>query len=179
MANEFGLAHNIYDSQYRDVAFGVWYKNGRPSPDSLSRLLRDDQGNSPQPTTLRRWMEEGYWHERAELVDLKAAQQFDNELATQRMEMMSRQAQLAQELQVMGMEYLRKNGIDNVANAIKAMSLGFEQEQKSRGVGSVAKIMISSDEEIKKKLSEFVARLTPESIEAEINDVEEDDGIQD
>lgn len=163
---------NTYTLEMRDEAFGIWFKNNKPDFTNLRLLLSSIHPNPPSTDTLKRWMEEGYWHERAELIEVKASQKFDESLVQQRTEMMERHAAIAKELQGMGLDFLRKKGIDNVSNAIKVLGLGFEQEQKSRGLGTVSKIFVADDAAIRNRLESLISRLTPDAITGDVRDVD-------
>lgn len=156
-----------FTTEYINKCKTLWYSAGRPSDlKSILRLLekencRDEHGRLPHRLTLKGWIAEYGWFEWADIMDAEANALVEVDIINQKAQMLREQAKRGQELQELGMAFLKSSdgGFDSSSAAVQAVIRGAELERSSRGIGeTLAKLAKMSDgdlmEEIRKGLEQ-------------------------
>lgn len=161
-----------YTPEYIEKCFTIWYAAGRPRPATIhSKLPEDTHGRVPSKVVLKKWYKEGAWELRADEMDVKAIQIVENDLITQKANMLREQAQIGLELQRLGMEYLRQFKFDTASSAVSAVIRGAGLERSSRGIGELlVKMAGMTDEDLQEEIMKQLTRATDagQLIEGEI-----------
>lgn len=161
-----------FTEQYRQQCRSAWYAAGKPDADVLRKLLLDknitEGGRAPKTTTIRRWRKVEMWDWWAEDLDSRAMTIVEDDLVQQKAEMLRRQARAAEELQSMGMDYLRTSSFDSSSSAVQAVIRGAELERTSRGIGEmIVRMSKMSDEELLNEIIKNLPRANMTIIEGE------------
>lgn len=158
MANE-GIKE--YSDTYKEKCFIAWYSAGRPNPYEQTHAIipEDELGRKPMIRTLRQWRKDLMWDFRADDLDSKALAVVEDSLVSQKADMLKRQAEMAHNLQTIGMDYLDKEGFDTSASAVSAIIKGAELERTSRGIGEMmVKMATMNDAELKDEIIRQINR---------------------
>ena len=156
---EAGFAKEIHDQ-----AFALWYKLGRPPYKDVIAIMQTElhMDRLPKPATLIYWNNQEGWDERADDMDGKIQLSTDKVIIKQRQDIIKKLADVGNELVEMGMAYLRKEGIENSADAIRAIGKGAELEDKLLGWAAYyAEISKGSEADLDRELAKFMTNDTP------------------
>jgi len=170
---------HVWTQEYLDGIFSIWYSSGKiPLSDLVEKLPKDDRGESPTLRQLAMIRTTEAWQTRADIIDAEAEASLTQHLVQVRADMLKRQADLGLELQNIGSEYLRNNGIDTVANALKAISIGMEMERDARGMNvAISAIPQMRDDQVKKEIQMLMDKaLGRNYIDAKSKNVDSDWG---
>lgn len=172
-----GMNAQSYPASYVQECFAVWYKNERPSMTALVDLipLCETTNTRPNAITLGSWRKTYDWDVQADIVDNQAVTKFQDNLATERAEMLQRHASTAVDIQTKALEYLSAHDFESTSVAIKALQLGIETERASRGLrGGVVNVFNMGDDQITKELESLLERLSSKDtvIDGVVEDVE-------
>ena len=171
------ITHKMFTPEYREQAFAMWYASNKCTLDSLVLMLPEtEHGEKPQYSTVVSWKHDGRWVERAANLDLEVQTQLERELVGQRVEMMKRHAEFAQEIVEKAMEKLRVGGFDTSASAVAALRVGFDEEKKSRGMEvALTRIAQMDDEQLNKTFIAMLGKVGNIDLDTIDGDVEEED----
>lgn len=172
ITREIKLPDEIHDS-----AFALWYKLGKPTYKNLAEVMKTEFRLDKTPTsgTLRVWSQTEDWDARADDMDGKIQLSTDKIIIKQRQDIIKKLAQVGNELVEMGLAYLKENGIENSADAIRAIGKGAELEDKLLGWAAYyAEISKGSEADLDRELAKFMTPDIPngEIIEAIVKDEE-------
>lgn len=167
-----------YSKDYIEKCFTIWYASGRPSSMAvlLEKIPEDETGRKPHKSNLLKWSHEGGWDIRADGMDAKAIEVVENDLITQKAEMLRRQANIGFQLQQLGMMYLISGTFDTSASAVSAVIRGAELERSSRGIGElIVKMASMTDAELEAEIMKQLTRATDagQIIDGEVKEEEE------
>jgi hypothetical protein len=162
-----------YSVEIHQKAFAFWYKF-RPEMKQLVTMLQEDLGEGvrvPGFGVLRTWKMVEDWEGHADALDGQAEQAGDKEIILQRAQIIRDGAEVGKELVKMGMDYLKKEGIENSADAIRAIGKGMELEEKLLGWAAVfQRVSEANDQELNQMIKKY---MTGEIIEATATDATE------
>lgn len=161
-----------FTEQYRQQCRSAWYAAGKPDADVLRKFLIEkgivEGGRAPRVSTIRRWRKIEMWDWWADDLDARALTIVEDDLVQQKAEMLRRQAKAAEDLQRMGMDYLRAESFDSSSSAVQAVIRGAELERTSRGIGEmIVKMSRMSDEELLNEIIKNLPRANMTIIDAE------------
>ena len=177
-----------YTEKYVDQCFYVWFEGDRTVGNALiDKLPESEEGKKPGIFTVKRWVEEKGWIERADALDAEVSVAVEKSVIQKRVEMYEKHASVANELITMGRDFLNKQketgGIKTENAALRAIELGIQVERVSVGVSDmVRKIGELTPEQLdnelrkllgEKKDSEFIEGETieqPDTVSQENND---------
>ena len=165
-----------YSDQYIEQSFFLWYRGGRKISNKFANSLpEDEKGQRPTFKTVEKWRDSFGWIQRAEALDADLSRALQDQVINERSEMYKEHVEVADKLIAKGKEYLEFHPMDDMADALKSISLGVEIQRVS--VGQVAlgqKILSMSDDQLTRELNKLLSpqKKDDEYIEAEI--VEED-----
>ena len=170
-ASEHNLTISSHFSQeYKIYVFSTWYANGKPNAKNLQAMLEEPEPNSgkfPQPTTLKKWIDNEFIAQ-AIFLDEKVALELENRLTSEKIEMLSRHAGIAEKMQEEawvwfentkkttedGKEYL---DLGNARTAITLLVEGLKIERESRGIAQISeKFSRLTDNQLVDRLKELV-----------------------
>ena len=125
-----------FSTTYREIAFSLWYKAGRPSLRRLVTVLpvAEENGKVPTKFTLENWLNMYDWPSRADVMDAEVAREVERMAIKEKIDMLRRHAEAGQKLIARGMAFLDTFGIDKSADAIRAIVAGMDAERLSRGL---------------------------------------------
>jgi len=136
---------------YRLATYMLWYNSGKPSAEVLYRALRPDpnSGIKPAVSTIRTWIKDSFIPTALE-TDERVADEVNQAMVSQRIEMLDRHAEIAKEMQEMALEYLRENGLGSARNALTALIQGVEMEHNARIIPTdiLSKLGTMSDDKL-------------------------------
>ena len=169
------LTHAVsYPQEFHQKAFALWYKCGRPPYKQLRQMMVDSgEENVPPVHTFNMWHGIDRWDEHADALDGEAEAAVDKEIILQRAQIIRDGANVGKELVDMGMDYLRAEGkgIDNSADAIRAVAKGMELQEKLLGWAAVfQRVSQANDSELNQMIKKY---MTGEVIEATATDATE------
>ena len=163
-----------YSPAIHQQAFALWYELGRPPYKKIEAIMKErvkEGERSPNERTLRKWHTEESWEEHADALDGQAEAAGDKQIILQRANIIKKGAEVGAKLVDLGMDYLEKNGIENSADAIRAIGKGMELEEKLLGWAAVfQKLSQADDSELNTMLKKY---MTTEIIEATASDATE------
>jgi hypothetical protein len=133
-----------YSEKFIDQCFYVYYDSDRTVGNALiDKLPENEEGKKPGIFTVKRWVEEKGWIERADALDAEVSIQVEKSVIQKRVEMYEKHAKLADELITMGREFLQKQvdggGLKTENAALRAIELGFQTERVSVGVSDMVR----------------------------------------
>jgi hypothetical protein len=161
--------------EVHEQAFALWYKLGKPEWKQLHEVMVKEIGAEKIPTvaTLMTWFRTEAWQEHADVLDGNIEIAQDKEIIKQRQDIIKHLADVGKNLVDMGMDYLKTRGLENSADAIRAIGKGAELQDKLLGWAAVfAELSTASDEELDKKLKKY---MTGDILEATAINAEPDD----
>ena len=167
-----------FPEELHQEAFAIWYKLEKPTLKQVASLLQEQRGEKASPTvrTLRLWQHDDSWDDHADALDAQSEQAGDMEIIRQRQGIIQKMATVGAELVDMGMGYLKEHGIENSADAIRAIGKGAELQDKLLGWAAYfAELSTATNEELEKKLKHFMGE---EPIEATVVDASEQDDTE-
>lgn len=167
-----------FPSGYKDEVFTLWYSLGKPTPKQFMRKVPPCEfagNNRPTIYALTQWITE--FRERAIPLDEQVLVQVNERMVAEKVEMLNRHADVAIEMQDMGMNYLREHENDlKVSEAVKLLVAGIEIERESRGIATtVEKIGKMSDAELNKEIEKLITRSSVEFLPTNEEDLEDAD----
>jgi hypothetical protein len=148
-----------YSDAYKQSIFALWYKSGKPTCRRLQPMILEPDpitGDIPTVNVLMRWISD-HFKEQAEELDQQVGQQLTETLVAEKVEMLKRHATVSREMQKMGLDYLRENGVGGARNAIQLLVEGLEIERGAVGAPQIAqKLLNMSDEQLVEELKQLV-----------------------
>lgn len=162
-----------YSEEYKEQCKQAWFAAGRPVSTKLwlEATPEDELGRKATMQSLRKWRSERMWDFWADEMDSRALAIVEDNLITQKAEMLKRHANMAWSLQEMGMAYLASGTFDNSSSAVQAIIRGAELERTSRGIGEmIVKMAQMGDSELKDEIMKMINRASEND---QIIDVEE------
>jgi len=151
--------HDTYSDSYVDSIFAIWYKSGKPIARRLQPMIIESDpinGTIPTINVLKRWIDDDF-SARSLALDEEVSQNLSNTLVAEKIAMLQRHAVVAREMQTMGLDYLRQNGVGGARNAIQLLVEGLEIERGAVGAPQIAQRLLSlSDEQLVAELTDLV-----------------------
>ena len=173
-------AIDVFDKDYREACFYSWYEAGCPTG-MRKAVPPDKDGRKPTETTLKRWMRDDGWRERAEALDVQISVRVDNEIIERKKQDYLELSETGRELIKGAVDYLKTNGYDTAAAAVRAVSVGSELIAKySRAAEMIDSITGMSEKQIEKEIFRLLGKNAQDDVvDAEEtnadSDTEEDD----
>ena len=162
-----------FSDEYKEKCKTAWYADGRPAQfERIHAIIpEDERGRKPIIRTLRQWRKDMMWDFWADDLDSKALAIVEDTLIMQKADMLKRHAEMAHDLQMQGMSYLKETGFDTSSSAVSAIIKGAELERTSRGIGEMmVKMAQMTDSELK---DEIMNQINRASEAGQIIDVQE------
>jgi hypothetical protein len=151
--------HNNFSDGYVQSIFAIWYKSGKPSAKRLQPMITEPdpiQGIVPTVNVLNNFIKNNFI-EQSRILDEEVTQNLSNTLVAEKIAMLQRHAKVAVEMQTMGLEYLRENGVGGARNAIQLLVEGLEIERGAVGAPQIAARMLNlSDEQLVAELTDLI-----------------------
>src|SRR3990167_756154 len=147
-----------YSPRYKETVFAIWYENERAGVTRLHGLVPvDEYDRKPPLAMLGKWMEDGEWNIRADILDEQASSSLDIKLVESRIEIFKKHAEIGHKLQEIGLAYFEEHELKNEAIALKAIIDGARLERESLGLGTaLAKVFSMNDNELQKELQKLL-----------------------
>lgn len=158
-----------YTDGYRDYVFYTWYSHNRCAGNTLRGYLEPDiDGNTPHPNVLMTWIREDF-QSRADKLDEIVKSEMESKAVTEKIEMLSRHADIGKEMQAIAIDYLREHKDELKPNtAARLLVDGVRIERESRGLPSlVAETLKTSDEEMMEAIAELLNKTEPKENDTE------------
>jgi len=161
-----------YSDQYKEQTFILWYDGNRKISNKFaSSLPEDEKGQRPTFKTIEKWRDEYGWMQRADALDGELSRKLQDEVINKRIRMYEEHVEVSNSLIAKGKDYLENHTIDEMADALKAISLGVEIQRVSVGQIELGqKILRMSDEQLNREIYKLMGK-SDEMEEAEIIDV--------
>lgn len=145
--------------EVHEQAFALWFKLDHPQWKQLHEVMTSELGidRVPRLSTLMTWYRTEAWEERADALSGQIEVSQDKEIIKQREGIIKKLAKVGEELVTMGMDYLKTQGIENSADAIRAISKGAELQDKLLGWAAVfAELSTASNDDLDRKLKKYM-----------------------
>lgn len=162
-----------FSELYKNTIRNQWFRMGKPGAKRLLIAIDADPeaGRKPSTFTMQKWIAEDFIPF-AEQLDQQVNDELNNRLVMEKVEMLMRHTETAQEMQNISMEWLKAHK-DNL-NAISAARLlvsGIEIERMSRGIPkALEKLANMKDEDLMKRIQDIVSRAPTEIQQLELSD---------
>jgi len=156
-----------YTPIYKESVFALWYSSNKPSASKLSGMVPDDEnGRKPSASLISKWMEDGDWYVRADILDERASESLEKVLVTDRVEIFKKQADIGRKLQEIGMEYIESDDFKiNALTALKMVIEGAQLEKESVGLTiALTKIYSLGDSDIQSEIKKLLAKADKEDV---------------
>lgn len=164
------MAEN-YSDQYIEQTFFLWHRGGRKISNKFANSLpEDEKGQRPTFKTVEKWRDAFGWLARAESLDVELSNTLQKEFISERTRMYLEHTEVSTLLLEKGKEFLLEHPIEDMTDALKAISLGVEIARVSVGQAALGnKILTMSDDQLTKELDKLLApqRREDEFIDAE------------
>lgn len=145
-----------FPDDYVQNVFTVWYSSNKPALSDLRNLIPEYKGKKPTLSVLDGWIKERFVP-KAFMLDEEAAERLDRDLVAVKVEMMQRHVQLSQEMQDLGIGYLRNEGVDDAKTAVRLLVEGINIENKNAGIAEIVRRMQDwSDEKVLDELRKAI-----------------------
>lgn len=156
-----------YSEEYKTETFYLWYNSGRPSGGKLQMMIpKDWEGDIPSVSTLKAWIKHNFTPQ-AEKINDQIAKEMEERLVKEKVEMLSRHAEVGGKMQDMGLEYLEKTkDAITPSSAVRLVVEGLRIERDSRGLPQAIEQMIDkSDEDLVEEVIQLVEGTRVEILE--------------
>lgn len=167
-----------YTPAYKESVFALWYSSNKPSAAKLSGMVPDDEsGRKPAASLISKWMEDGDWYVRADILDERASESLEKVLVTDRVEIFKKQAEIGKKLQEIGMRYIESDDFKlNAITALKMVVEGAQLEKESVGLTiALTKIYSLGDSDIQSEIKKLLAKADKEDVvEGDVEELGED-----
>jgi len=149
-----------FSEDYKDQVFSHWFENGRIVNFSLMEKLPEYvDGRKPSEDTIRNWVGQLHWDERANALSGQISRALDNTIIGRRVEMYKKHAEIGQDMVEMGMNFLKENGIKSDQSALRAVVEGVEIQRQSLGLAeALQKIYTMDDNQLTKELQKLLGK---------------------
>lgn len=150
-----------YSEEYKTETFYLWYNGGRPSPAKLQMMIPEDwEGDIPSVSTLKTWIKHNFTPQ-ADKINEQIAKEMEARMVKEKVEMLSRHAELGGKMQDIGLSYIEDNEDKLTSStAVRMLVAGVQIERDSRGLPQAIEQMIDKSDE---DLLEVVMQLVGES----------------
>lgn len=167
-----------YTTVYKESIFAAWYSNNKPSVSKLVGLIPDDeQGRKPSPSLISKWMVDGDWYIRADILDEQASTSLEQILVRDRVEMFKKQAEMGRLLQEKGMDYIKSEDFKvNGMTALRMVIDGAQLEKESVGLTvALTRIYALDDKQIQDEIKKLLSQAEKDDvIEGDVEELGED-----
>lgn len=172
----------VYSEDYIEACFLEWWKAGRPRAKSSSGshivkvIPTAPDGRKPNIVTVRTWMKNYGWEERADALDAQMSIQLEQEAIQERIKSLKEMAARGKALMDKGAKYIEESDNpfkDNPSAAVRAIATGADMQFRFSGAANhLANIASMSDAAIQKEVLKLLGKNENEVITVEPEDVE-------
>ena len=161
-----------YSPHYKESVFALWYDGNRKISQKFANSLPEDEnGQRPTFKTIEKWRDEFGWMQRADALDGELSRKLQDEVINKRIKMYEEHVEVSNSLIAKGKDYLENHPIEEMGDALKAISLGVEIQRVSVGQIELGqKILRMSDEQLNREIYKLMGK-SDEIEESEIIDV--------
>lgn len=161
-----------YSDQYKEQTFILWYDGNRKISQKFANSLPEDEnGQRPTFKTIEKWRDEFGWMQRADALDGELSRKLQDEVINKRIKMYEEHVEVSNALIAKGKTYLETHPIEEMSDALKAISLGVEIQRVSVGQIELGqKILRMSDDQLNKEIYRLLGR-ADELEDSEVIDV--------
>lgn len=166
-----------YSDQYKEQTFVLWYDSNRKISQKFANSLPEDEnGQRPTFKTIEKWRDEFGWMQRADALDGELSRKLQDEVINKRIKMYEEHVTVSNKLIELGKDFLDNHKIEEMGDALKAISLGVEIQRVSVGQIELGqKILRMSDEQLTKEIYKLMGK-SDELEDTEIIDVPAEEG---
>ena len=152
------MASQFFSEDYKYQVFLLWYNNGKPSSQSVWNMIPESWGdNKPQAATIHGWLKSERFQDQARMLDESISKEIEGRMVKEKVEMLSRHADLGVEMQDQAIAYLRSHKDELSSNAaVRLLVEGIRVERESRGIPQAIEKMINkTDEQLLEEIKEL------------------------
>lgn len=159
------MTEHFYSEQYIEQVFFLWHGSGRKiSPRFANTLPEDETGKRPTFKTIEKWRDAYGWIERAEALDVEFSNALQTTAIDKRIKMYEEHVELSNALIAKGRQFLETHPIEEMNDALKAITLGVEIQKASIGqVEMGRKILTMTDDQLLKEINKLLGKPEQES----------------
>lgn len=153
------MASQWFSDDYKYQVFLLWYNKGRPSAQNTWNLIPGSWGeNKPTVATINGWIHSDKFKEQADALDVAISDEIESRMILEKVEMLSRHADLGLEMQDMAITFIRNKKDELTSNAaVRLLIEGIRIERESRGIPQALEKMIDkSDQELLEEVSKLI-----------------------
>ena len=157
-----------FSDDYKYQTFLLWYNSGRPGGKKLRQMIPANWGEEiPTSNTLHLWVNGEKFQSQAEELDKQVSIELESRLVKEKVEMLSRHADLGIYMQDMAVDYLKSNESSLSANAaVRLLIEGVRIERESKGIPqALEKMMNKTDAELLEEVKSLTEGAQVEIIE--------------
>ena len=173
----------FFSEDYKESCFYAWYKAGRPKLAIVFHAIPlSTDGHRPTVVTLRNWMNSEGWIERADALDAEVSLQLDREAIKERADQLRHMADVGREVMEEGRAYLKKEGFDSSAAAVRAVSAGSDMVFRFASAADyLTKIGGMSNKQLETEMRRLLGKnegevsVSTDVIDADSTDLEDED----
>jgi len=149
-----------YNQDYKNLAFYIWYQNGRPSMPKLARKLGErEDGTKPAHLTVGNWKRDDNWEGKADELDQEAAIQIQKKLIDDRVKMFEEHAEFGEHLRTQALYYLQEHEINTANEAMRLLTIAVNMERESVGLSDILKRLKDMDDgDLKDKIAHLMKK---------------------
>lgn len=150
-----------FSDHYREELFLLWYKEGKPSLTVLRNIMpKSKTGHLPTVPVLQQWARDNDWRDRADKMDEEVRQELEAKAIAVKVEMLERHAGVGEELQEIGLDYIREHADEiKPSTAVRMIVEGIRIEEGSRGIGTAFKQAVEmSDEDLTTRVEDLLLK---------------------
>lgn len=163
------MGNIYYSDEYKYEVFVIWYNNGKPSAPKLAQMIPDTwEGRKPNQSALQVWIRNNFL-EMAEKINSEIESEIEGRLVKEKVEMLSRHADLGNKMQNIGIDYIEQNKDQLTSSAaVRLLVEGVRIERDSRGLPqAIEKMLNETDEELLSEVMELIEGSPVEILDAD------------
>lgn len=147
-----------YSQRYKNMAFWVWYSEGRPPMTKLQHMLEPrEDGTRPTNMTLGGWKNDEGWEEEADRLDGEAAVQIQKKLINDQVRMFEEHAKIGKALRMKAVDWLEEHELTKPNEAMRLLEIASTMEKESVGLSKIIeKVRDMDDAEVKDRLARLM-----------------------
>lgn len=170
--------YHLYSKEYREAIFYWWLAHRHWGAvrykEHWSEIPADEEGFRPNYLVIAKWKRDYDWENRAAQIDTEVEQTMNKIMIDERLAMYKRHAEIGQQLQTRGLDYLESEGLDSDAGALRAVIEGVVMERTSRTMSDMFDKIASMDaNQLTVEINKLLGR--GDAIDAETEEILPDD----
>jgi hypothetical protein len=123
------------------------------------------------------------WIERADALDAEVSIKLDREMIQSRADQLRRMAEVGEETMNEGYKYIKEQGFDSAAAAVRAIGLGSDMVFRFAGsADGLVRVLSMTDQQLEKEVAKLLGKddfIDAETVDVPADDIEKDNAEND